>query len=176
MGIFNLFPKTNYKIDDYNYLRAIDITANYKIKDILKNFNGINYRSYVVKDGEHPYNVSQIFYGDPTYDWLILLANDIQNVYDEWPKDSVTFEKYIIEKYGSLSAASSTIKYYYDSDKDIIDLTTYNSLSSSEKSSESVYQWEQRMNDNKRIIRVINQSLLSSIQSQLNALNIKPII
>lgn len=175
MGLFTFFPKVNYKVNDYDYLRAIDITTTYKIKNFFKNYRGINYRPYVIKDGENPYNVSQTFYGTPDYDWIILLANDIYNIYDEWPKDSLTFEKYIIEKYGSISAASSTIKYYYDADGDIIDLTTYNSLTSSQKNSESILQYEQRLNDNKSIIRVINASLVSTIRSELNTLNIKPI-
>jgi hypothetical protein len=173
--LFTLYPKVNFKVNNYDFIRAIDITTTYKIKDFFKNYPGISYQAYAIKDGERPDSVSFKFYNRPDFDWIILLANDIYNIYDEWPKDSLTLENYIIDKYGSIANAQGQVKYYYDADKDIIDATTYTSLPASQRSLETVYQYEIRQNDTKRIIRIISPSLTSAIQSSLYSLNINPI-
>jgi hypothetical protein len=174
MSIFNNYPKVNYKIDDYDYLTAIDITNNYKIRKILNSYRGISYQPYVIQDGERPDNVSQKLYGTPNYDWIILFVNEIHSIYDEWPKDREAFKQYIIEKYGSLSVAQSTIKYYYDANKNIIDLTTYNSLPASQRSLENAYEYELRKNTSKSIIKTVSLSIAKSIETNLRTLNLKP--
>lgn len=176
MNIFSFYPKVNYSVNDFDKIRAIDINASLKLRDYIKNYRGIKYLPYVVQDGERPDNVSYNNYQDPSYDWLILLVNDIYNIYDEWPKSSQELERHIIAKYGSISAASSTIKYYYDADRNIIDLTTFNSLPVSSRTSESILQWEQRMNDKKKIIKVPSLQSIGQIQSELNVLNLKPVL
>ena len=76
---------------------------------------------------------------------------------------------------GSISAASSEIKYYYDADGDIIDLTTYNSLSTSQRKLESAFDYEQRININKSKIKVVQPRHIGAIESQLNAQLVQPI-
>lgn len=175
MNLFSFYPKTNFKLDDYDSVRAIDITSSVRIKTFLKQYRGISYFPYVIKDGERPDTVSYNVYGEPSYDWLILLSNDMYSIYDDWPKDSETFRNYIIEKYGSINVASSTIKYYYDANNNIIDLTTYNSLSAAQRKSESELQYEQRLNINKSKIKVVNPKHIGTIQTQLNSILIQPI-
>lgn len=175
MNLFLNYPKINFKVDNYNFIRGIDITSTVKIKDIFKQYKGINYFPYVVQDGERPDNVSYKVYNDPNLDWLILLANNMYNVYDDWPKDQQTLENYIISKYGSISAASSTVKYYYDSAGDIIDRTTYNSLPLSQRKLESALQYEQRININKSKIKIVPPQFVGVIESQLNSELIQPI-
>jgi stress response protein YsnF len=174
MSIFNNYPKVNYKINDYDYLTAIDITTNYRIRKVLSSYRGISYRPYVIEDGERPDNVSQKLYDTPNFDWVILFVNEIHSVYDEWPRDRETLKRYIIDKYGSLSAAQSTIKYYYDANKNIIDLTTYNSLPAQQRSLENAYEYEIRLNTNKSIIKVVSLSVAKSIETDLRSFNLKP--
>jgi hypothetical protein len=176
MSIFTSYPKINYKIDDYDYLVAIDITNTFRVRQALKRFRGISYQPYVVQDGERPDNVSQKLYDSPNYDWIILLVNDIFNLYDEWPRDRETFKQYIIEKYGSLSNAQSTIKFYYDENKNIIDVTTYNALPPARRSLENVYEYELRLNTNKSIIKVPTFSIVKLIESDIRTLNTKAAI
>lgn len=175
MSLFVNFPKINFKVDDYNSIRAVDITTSIRIKKFLKEYRGIRYNPYIIRDGERPDTVSFKIYQNPNYDWLVMLVNDIYSVYDDWPKDQETFKKYIIEKYGSITAASSEIKYYYDAQKTIIDFETYHTLPSTQRSSESCLQYEQRLNDNKSRIRVIQPGLIGTIQTQLNSELISPI-
>jgi hypothetical protein len=175
MNLFQSYRKVPYKVDDYNFVLSIDIREQIKIRDVLKNL-GVSYYPYTIQDGERPDNVSQAVYDNPSFDWLILLTNNMFNIYDDWPKDQETFNRYIIEKYGSISAASSQIKYYYDAKNNIIDQTTYNNLSSSQRKLESEYEYESRSNFNKTRIKIIPSAYIGSIQSQLNALRMTPIV
>ncbi len=175
MSIFTLYPKIAYKVNEYDYLRAIDITQSTKIKSFLKDYRGISFNPYVVKEGERPDYIAYKFYGDSNLDWVILLSNEIYNIYDEWPRNSVDFEEYLIEKYGSIATTLSTVQYYYNSTKDIIDVATYNALSASTRSSETIYEYELRANNNKSKIKLIRSSIIGSIQSELKSLLYKPV-
>ena len=175
MSIFTLYPKIAYKVNEYDYLRAIDITQSTKIKSFLRDYRGISYNPYIVKDGERPDYIAHRFYGDSNLDWVILLSNEIYNIYDELPRNSVDFEDYLIEKYGSIATTLSTVQYYYNSTKDIIDVTTYNALSVSQRSSETIYEYELRANNNKSRIKLIRSSIIGAIQSELRSLLYKPV-
>ena len=42
------------------------------------------FEKYTVKGNDRPDNVAFEVYGDPTLDWVVLLSNNIINVYKEW--------------------------------------------------------------------------------------------
>lgn len=164
---FSFYPKIAYKIDDYDYLKAIDITNAIVIKNYIKNYRGIRYVPYIILDGERPDNVSKKQYGDERYAWIILLTNDIISIYDEWPKNSKEMIEFIEEKYDSINYATSTIKSYYDSRKNEIDITTYNSLSVDARSFQTYYDYEVKLNDAKSKIKIISASLINQIESDI---------
>ena len=176
MSIFTQYPKIAYKVDDYNYLKAIDITVVSKIKNYLTEYRGISVFPYVVADGEKPDFISYKFYNNPGYDWIILLTNNVHSIYDEWPRSSDAFNQYIIQKYGSTTNAMSTVKYYYDVYDNIIDVQEYTSLSAANRSSKTVYEWELDLNTDKSKIKIINKSLISSIETGLRSIMSKPIV
>jgi len=166
MSIYNLYPRIDYKINNYDTIRGVDITSSIKIKEFLKKYRGILSRPYVVKDGERPDQVSFRFYGTPDYDWLILMINDMYNIYDDWPRSTLTIENYIIEKYGSIADARSAYK-YYNSYGDEIDETSYNALSESNRIVETLYEYEIRKNLNKSKIKIAKPELISFVESAL---------
>ena len=176
MSIFTYYPKIAYKVDDYNFLKAIDINVVTKIKDHLTQYRGISYQPYVVADGESPDFISYKFYDDPGYDWIIMLTNNVHSIYDDWPRNSDTFKQYIIEKYGSLQTAMSTTKYYYDSNRNIIDVIEYTSLPSNSRSLETVYEYELELNIRKSRIKLLNRSAINSVESGLRSILSKPIL
>ena len=176
MSIFTYYPKIAYKIDDYNYLRAIDINVVSKVKDYITQYRSIGYTPYVVDDGESPDYISYKFYGNPGYDWIIMLTNNVHSIYDDWPRNSDTFKQYIIDNYGSLQAAMSTTKYYYDSSRNIIDLLEYTSLSSDSRSLETVYEYELELNTSKSRIKILNPNMISTLESGLRSVLSKPIV
>lgn len=176
MSIFTYYPKIAYKVDDYNFLKAIDINVVTKIKDYLTQYRGISYTPYIVGDGESPDFISYKFYEDPGYDWIIMLTNNVHSIYDDWPRNSEAFKEYIIYKYGSLQNAMSTTKYYYDAGGNIIDVIEYTSLATNNRSAETAYEYELRLNVNKSRIKILNRSAINSVESGLRSILSKPII
>ena len=148
---------------------------------VLENIT--DYFPYYVREGERPDVVSFNKYGTVAYSYLILLINDIVDPLFDWPLPSRQFENYIIEQYGSVSAAQSTNKYYYQTVraevartgtservpeyKVIVDQTTYNSLDASVRSAQNVYDWEVEQNDNKREIKLINPDFIQDIDYEV---------
>ena len=76
-------------------------------------FESLNYfERYAIKGDERPDNVAAKFYNDPTLDWVVLLSNNILNIQEEWPMTTQTFEKVMLEKYGSYETLQSGIHHY----------------------------------------------------------------
>jgi hypothetical protein len=176
MSIFAYYPKVAYKIDDHNYLKAIDINIVSKVKDYITQYRSIGYTPYVVQDGESPDYISYKFYGNPGYDWIIMLTNNVHSIYDDWPKNTEVFKNYITEKYGSIAAALATAKYYYDSYGNIIDFVEYTNLSINKRDAETAYEWELRLNTNKSKIKILNPNMISTLESGLRSILSKPIV
>ena len=59
---------------------------------------------YIITQDERPEQIAEKLYGDPELDWVILTCNNITNVQDQWPLNLSTFNKYMLEKYGSEEA------------------------------------------------------------------------
>ena len=57
------------------------------------------FEKYTIQGDDRPDNVANEIYGDPTLDWVILLSNNILNVYNEWPLDQESFDTFVTEKY-----------------------------------------------------------------------------
>lgn len=169
MSIFTLYPKINYKISDYDVVIGIDITSSIKIKEYLKSYSAISYQPYIISDGERPDQVSSNLYGTPDYSWTVMLVNDMYSIYDDWPRHSLAFKNYIIEKYGSIGYAQTNYKYFNNYD-DEIDLTSYNALSSANRKIETLYEYEERLNTNKSKIKVVKSGIISTLDSDLKSL------
>ncbi len=55
-----------------------------------------------IEDGQRPDQIAETFYGDPELDWVILLTNNITDVYTQWPKSRRELEYFTKEKYDVL--------------------------------------------------------------------------
>lgn len=62
------------------------------------------FKKIIVRDGERPDVVAYRAYGNANLDWLVMLSNNIINYETEWPMDSVSFNNYLLNKYGSYQA------------------------------------------------------------------------
>ena len=92
----NRFP--NAKIGEYT--RAKNLFTRAKIRDdIFQDLS--NFTKYNIVGDERPDNVAYGHYGDASYDWLVLLSNNMIDVYSEWPMTQMSFDKFLINKYGS---------------------------------------------------------------------------
>ena len=182
---FSSIPNVDYDINgtEPNHFRSVtNIMSRVRFKpSVIENIT--DYYPYRVQEGERPDIVSFNTYGTVAYSYLILLINNIVDPLFDWPLPSRQFENYIIEQYGSVSAAQSTNKYYYQivraevartgiservpEYKIIVDQTTYNSLDASVRSAQNVYDWEVEQNDNKREIKLINPDFIQDIDYEV---------
>jgi hypothetical protein len=168
--MYSFFPKTTLQLDDVgNTIRLVDITKTVRLKEFVKSFRGTYGYPYVVQNGERPDIVANRLYGNPKYEYIILMVNDIESVYDQWPKDSTTLRNYIIEKYGSIGAANA-IRTWQNGAGDIVSEEFWLNLNDPKKYRESFYQYEVRLNDNRAFIKAIEFPLIIKFESDLQEL------
>lgn len=75
-----------------NIFRRIAIREN--LEDIILGFT-----QYTVKNNDRPDQVALEYYESMQYDWVVLLCNNIINIYDEWPMNEHELQNYIYRKY-----------------------------------------------------------------------------
>jgi len=103
---FKEFPLTTY-----NNVLAKNITLRTKFLEKIKSDATLFY-SYTVEDGQTADSLAYDYYGDSNYVWLIYLTNNIIDPYYDWHLSIPDFEKYVINKYGSIKEAQTQILYY----------------------------------------------------------------
>ena len=91
-------PSSDASISDYVQVKNL-----FKKSRIREDIFGslVYFTKYNVKGNERPDQIAEKYYDDPTLDWVILLSNNIIDVRDEWPLDNTSFDKVMIDKYGS---------------------------------------------------------------------------
>ncbi len=70
------------------------------------------FEKYSIVGDERPDNVAAKFYDDSTLDWVVLLSNNILNIQSEWPMTQRTFDKVMLEKYGSYDNLYNGVHHY----------------------------------------------------------------
>jgi len=83
-----------------DYIQTKNLFKRVKLSDEI--FENLNFFSKtIIKTNERPDNVAKRVYDDESLDWLILLSNNVINFESEWPMDQISFDNYILNKYGS---------------------------------------------------------------------------
>ena len=111
------------QVPDFNYVSRLPdakIGDYIKVKNFFKRvqlrddiFQDLAFfTKYKIIGDDRPDTVAHKVYGDPTYDWLVLLANNILNVQSEWPLTQLQFDKYLINKYETYDNLYSGIHHY----------------------------------------------------------------
>jgi hypothetical protein len=149
--------------------------------DVDQAITAFNY--YYVEQGMRPDMVAKDLYGDSELDWVILTTNNILNVRDQWPLEQNDLYEYMLEKYGSDANIGGI---HHHETKKIVD--EYNRVvvpaglevdsnfsleylnysgqkiivsSSQVVSAITNYQYEVKLNDEKRKIRVLKPQFVS---------------
>jgi hypothetical protein len=165
--MFNIFPRIDYKTNQYDTLKCVDIGTSAKIKDYFAKYRPASLRPYFVSDGESPEYVSYRVYGTTKYGYIILMTNNVDSIYDQWPKSSTTFKNYIIEKYGSVSYAATTDLYFYTGEGLIISEESYLELNDSKKSKNTILEYETKKNSDKASIKILDYKYVVQFESGL---------
>lgn len=107
MGYFKRLPDWLYtsrlkeKNSDYDFVQVKNFYRRAKVReDFFENFT--SFEKYTILGDERPDQVADRFYGDPELDWVIMIVNNIQNLYTEWPLPQDSFEQFLLQKYGSI--------------------------------------------------------------------------
>ena len=104
MSYFRYLPKVyvrNRTIQNgvHPYELTVNIFRRIKIRDELQG-GLLGFTQYEIGTGERPDQVASRVYGDSGLDWIVLLVNNIINVYEDWPLNRVDLYSYIQEKWG----------------------------------------------------------------------------
>ncbi len=145
---------TPYKLNTKTKaLVMTDITKNIRFRrDILANV--AVYDEYDIVDGETPEIIAERIYGDAQYHWVIMLANDRYDYRADFPLQTRDLEQYISDKYGNQVDA---IRHYENSKGIVVDSDYPGAVSISNR------QYEEKVNESKRRIKIISPSLINTI-------------
>ena len=170
-----------------NYTQVKNFFKKGKIREDL--FQDLTvFEKYNVKGDDRPDNVANEIYGDPNLDWVVLLSNNIINIQNEWPLSQVSFETYVLDKYGTLEKLDEIHHYESNEVKDLngviifpkgVRVSAAQSVSYYEQLSEEVitvnpiskavtnYEYEQKINNDKRNIFLIKPIYLNVVFDDL---------
>jgi len=111
MYYFENFPKTIYNFDASS--TSIKIATNILartafMQSIMQNVSA--YYPYTVKDTDTLQSIADKYYGDANRYWIIMMFNQLFDPYFDFPMNPEEFQNYIINNYGSISYAQTTLK------------------------------------------------------------------
>ena len=172
---FSRFPKIAYDISgDNNYKLVTDILRRVKIKSAIRDNTSL-FDKYDIQNGESPETVAYKIYGDAKYHWVILLLNDVTNRYYDWPLDNYAFEEYVKNKYTNPGAV-----HHYEKTQSSGRTTSNGPEDYSHKievNSDAVgaqavsnYEYERRLQDQKRQIKLLDPAYLPSFEQEFSKL------
>ena len=183
---FSLLPNFQYLNPNQSggrkkqYVEVKNLFTRMKIRDSVTEF-ATNLTKYDIDENQRPDDVANELYGDPNYDWVVLLTANIINVRDEWPLSSRQLYDIMYDKYEE--NLNSTRHYETKETKDsqgrllipggqVVDSTfripNPDSPGQEINPTVGVSNWlvEVRKNNKKRTIRVLRNEYLTSFVNE----------
>jgi hypothetical protein len=162
---FKNFQKGLYDIKgDGNQKLVTDLMTRVKVREKILN-ESMLYDTYDVPSGEKPEDTAYKHFGSSQYHWVILLTNNITDRYYDWPLTEQDFETYITDKYTNPDAV-----HHYEITQSSgpqtgngpDDYTHKIEVNSTQSGAQSVSnrEYEQRLQDEKRQIRLLDPNYL----------------
>lgn len=157
---FKQFPDLYYGFnfnEGYAVKVVKDITFNMRpIKRILDNV--MYYSDYTVQDEDTPEIIAERLYGNPELHWVVMLVNEKYHYLNDWPISDSRFNEFVEKKYGVGNNNATHVlhgRLHYENANKIAVDPDY-PLASPVTNEE----YERRINDAKRTIRVVNPKLI----------------
>lgn len=144
---FSNFPLRFYEIQGNRYL-VPDIINRVMFTEDAKKATDM-FMEHVISDGDTPHKIASLIYGSSEYDWILFLFNDINDFFEDWPMEDETLRAHVEEKYGI--AHLRDVHHYENREGEVVNSTH----PSYDKFPVSNYEYEQRLNDEKRKIRLL---------------------
>lgn len=180
---FKFFPKTQY-----SNRSVVNITRRTKILEDIAADPYI-FLPYTVRNDDRPEHIAEYYYGDPGKVWLVYFANNIIDMYSQWPLSSDDFDQNFIKKYKDQSGSigfgviawgqnkqiTDNIVYYQNQLNEDIRIQPYTydnrtDIVSTEWRAIRYYEYESILNDNKRNIYLVDSNYVSKIETDLKVL------
>ena len=172
---FRSFEKGYYDLKgNGNEKLVTDLMTRVKVREKIVDEASL-YDKYEVPSGERPEDTAFKHFGSAQYHWVILLTNNITDVYYDWPMSNHSFETFIRDKYSNpdgihhYEVTTSSGKTTGDSPDDYSHKIEVNSDASGAQSV-SNREFEQRLQDKKRKINLLNEQYLTSFIEEFNNL------
>ena len=175
MSYFSKFPLLTYDIKGDKVRKLLpDILRRVKLRASIKS-GGMLFDKYDVKEGEKPEDVAFKWFGDAELHWVILMTNNVTDRYYDWPMNQAQFAEYLDDKYSNPDAI-----HHYEVTKDSGRTTgqgpsDYSHLvevnsDTDNAVSVSFREYEEREQDKKRQIQLLNKSLLGDFVAEFDRL------
>jgi len=175
MSYFNLFPRLLYDLkNDNNVKLTTDFFRRLKVRSKVLN-EAVLYDLYDVQEGDTPESIAFKHFGDTGLNWVILLTNDITDRYYDWPLSNFEFENYLKEKYTNpdgihhYEITQSSGKTSGEGPTDYDHLIEVNSTTAGAVSV-SNREYEERIQDKKRQIKILDGSYLNLLIEEFEEL------
>ena len=176
MLYFDQFPKTLYNISgtNGNTKEVVDIWRRVKVRSKIAN-NVAMLDTYDVEEGESPETVAYKVYGDTDYFWVVCLMNNIVNRYYDWPLDEYNFQQFVADKYDN-PAGIHHYEVLQSSGRQTgegpADYSHYIECNATEPGAQSVsnIEYERRLQDEKRQIKILRPQFLQSFEEEFSEL------
>ena len=88
----------SYPFSEADFVTAKNFFRRYKINDDVFS-NAVFFEKYSIEEGERPDTLADKAYGDPFYDWVILLTNNMVNAQYDWPLTNYQIYKTLESEY-----------------------------------------------------------------------------
>ena len=162
---FSKFPQGNYDLTGNGNAKVVtDLMRRVKVRSKIVNEASL-YDKYDVPSGEKPEDTAFKHFGDPELHWVILLTNNITDRYYGWPLSFQDFETFITDKYANpdgihhYEVTTSSGRTTGNGPDDYSHKIEVNSDATGAQSV-SNREFEQRLQDQKRLIKLLNPSFL----------------
>ena len=172
MQYFKEFPKIIYDITGRGDFKLVtDLLRRVKVRDGIKN-NISLFDKYDVPDGQTPEQTAEIVYGTQDYWWVILLMNNVKDRFYDWPLSTRQFQNYMTSKYANADAIRHYEITQTSGPTQIQDNSHLIEVNSTQPGATSVSyrEYENRLQDKKRQIKILDKQYLPSFVDEFLSL------
>ena len=166
-GFYDLKGDGNPKI-------VTDLMTRVKVREKVINEMSL-YDKYDVPSGERPEDTAFKHFGSAEYHWVVLMTNNITDAFYEWPMSEQDFEAFLKDKYAEpdgthhYELTQSSGKTKANGPDDYSYLIEVNSTATGAQNV-SNRQFEQRIQDERRQINLLNPSYLNTFIEEFDKL------
>lgn len=179
---FQYFPTIAHDLTNIGQkVQLTNVLRRFTVESSVRNNIDV-YHDYIIQQGDRPDTIAHKYYGDSGYGWMVLLYNEIQHPLFDWPMFGKDFIDYVTDKYGSITAANTTVHEYRKILRKketlfngtiiqeryvVVDEDTYNNTVPADRVEISKYDWEVEEQERKRKIRILDKRYFAQVKNEL---------